>query len=40
MKAALLATVLLIFGVSDAFASPTCSDGVKTSGTAQCFVIR
>lgn len=40
MKAAILATVLLLSGVSDAFASPTCSGDLKTSGTAQCFVIR
>lgn len=40
MKAAIFATALLIFGVSNAFASPTCSGDLKTSGTAQCFVIR
>lgn len=40
MKAAILATALLIFGVSDAFASPNCCGDVETSGTAQCFVIR
>lgn len=40
MKVAILAVVLLVSGVSGAFASPHCNGDFKTSGTAQCFVIR
>lgn len=40
MKVAILSTTLLVLSVSGAFASPHCNGDFKSSGTAQCFVIR
>ncbi|HML28343.1 MAG TPA: hypothetical protein PKE16_05795 [Hyphomicrobium sp.] len=40
MKMAILAAALLISGISGASANPHCSGDFKTSGTAQCTVVR